>query len=176
MKLAIAFVVLAAGCGGLAWDWEARAVVGAEEQRVALVGLENAAWLSIRGEGGDVAYPLRTEGTELVLDSPFVAGQLASRYDHYDDAVVMRSGLLVVPLSGPYPPPPPEHYPGDVDLRGRFAIVVRDAAGAALASKTVDLRELIDPCGTTPITPLAATVAGFVVQILIQVSCAESIG
>lgn len=176
MKLAFALVALLTGCGGLAWDWESRAVVGAEAQRVPLTGLEDATWLSIRGEGGDVAYPLHAEGTELVLDSPFVAGELASRYDAWDDAVVMRSGLLVVPLDGPYPPPPREHYPGDQDLRGRFALVVRDAAGSSLVSKTVDLHELIDPCGTTPITPLTSTIAGLVIQILIQVSCQESIG
>lgn len=176
MKLAFALVALVTGCGGVAWDWDSRAVVGAEAQRVPLAGLENAAWLSIRGESGDVVYPLHAEGAELVLDSPFVAGQLASRYNHYDEAVVMRSGLLVVPLVGPYDRPPPDRYPGDRDLHGRFAIVVRDAAGAELASKMVSLHELIDPCGTTPITPLVETVAGLVVQILIQVACSESIG
>lgn len=176
MRLAIALVVLMTGCGGVAWDWESRAVVGAEAQRVPVAGLESAAWLSIRGENGDVVYPLHAEGAELVLDSPFVVGELASRYNAYDEAVVMRSGLLVVPLSGPFPPSPRDHYPGDQDLRGRFEIVVRDAAGTTLATKTVSLKELIDPCGTTPITPLTATVAGLVVQILIQVSCSESIG
>ena len=175
MKLALALVALMTGCGGLAWDWEARAVVGAETQRVPLAGLENAAWLSIRGESGDVVYPLHAEGTELVLDSPFVAGALASRYDHYDGAV-MRSGLLVVPLAGSYPPPPPEKYPGDQPLRGTFGLVIRDAAGASLASRTVTIADLIDPCGTTPITPLGETIVGLVVQIFIQVSCQESIG
>ena len=176
MKLAFALVVLVAGCGGVAWEWDSRAVVGAEAQRVPLAGLENAAWLSIRGESGDVVYPLHAEGTDLVLDSPFVAGDLASRYDQYDETVVMRSGLLVVPLVGPYDRPPPDRYPGDRDLHGRFWIVVRDASGAPIASKMVDLHERIDPCGTTPITPLAETVAGLVVQILIQVACSESIG
>jgi hypothetical protein len=177
MKLALAIVVaLATGCGGLAWHWEARAVVGAEAQRVPIAGLEDAAWLSIRGEGGDIAYPLHAEGAELVLDSPFVAGALDSRYNHWDTNVVMRSGLLLVPLDGPYPPPPDERYPADQALRGSFALVVRDPAGTELATKVVNISELIDPCGTTPITPLAATVAGLVVKILIQVSCQESIG
>ncbi|MBL9015317.1 MAG: hypothetical protein JNL83_14130 [Myxococcales bacterium] len=176
MKLLLAIAALATGCGGMAWHWEARAVVGAEAQRVPLAGLEEAAWLSIRGEGGDIAYPLEADGTELVLDSPFVAGALDARYNHWDAAAVMRSGLLLVPLDGPYPPPPDTRYPGDQALRGTFTIVVRDAAGAALATRTVNVSELIDPCGTTPITPLTATVAGFVVQILVQVSCQESIG
>jgi len=176
MKLAFVIVALATGCGGVHWHWEARAVVGAETQRAPLAGLESAAWLSIRGEGGDVAYPLHAEGTELVLDSPFVAGALDARYDHWDDAVAMRSGLLIVPLAGSYPPPPPERYPGDQALRGKFTLVVRDAAGAPLAEKAVNVSELIDPCGTTPITPLTATVAGLVVQIFVQVSCQESIG
>ena len=176
MKLALAILALAAGCGGVHYHWEARAVVGAETQRVPASGLESAAWLSIRGEGGDVAYPLHLEGTELVLDSPFVAGALASRYDHWDDGVVMRSGLLLVPLAGAFPPPPPDRYPADQPLRGTFTLVVRDAAGTALATQVVTLSELIDPCGTTPITPLTATVAGLVVQIFVQVSCQESIG
>lgn len=172
MKLAL--LALVTGCGGIAWDWESRAVVGAEAQRVPAV-LADAAWLSISGESGDVVYPLHAEGTDLVLDSPFVAGDLATRYDHYDGAV-MRSGVLVVPLDGTFPKPPPDKYPGDQDLHGRFALVVRDTAGATLAEKRVDLRDMIDPCGTTPITPLTETIAELVVQILIQVSCQESIG
>jgi hypothetical protein len=175
MKLALALVALVTGCGGLAWDWEARAVVGAEAQRVPAAGREDVAWLSIRAEGGDVVYPVHLEGTDLVLDSPFVAGSLASRYDHYE-GVVMRSGVLVVPLAARYPPPPPETYPADQDLRGRFALVLRDRAGVALGSESVDIAELIDPCGTTPITPLLHSIAGFVVQIFVQVSCQESIG
>ena len=151
MRYAAIAMVLATGCGGEWFEWEARAVIGVEPQHVPVAALGPAGpmalWFSVRTDDLDVVYPLRISGTEVMLDSAFDGTAISSTYDPYyaDTAQRPRPGSLAIDLHGPFPQPDPAKPPGDQPFAGTFELSI--LGGAMPARVGVQLAPTFDPCG-----------------------------
>jgi hypothetical protein len=151
MKHAWLMMLLATGCyGGVAYDWQARAVIAVEPQRVPVAALgaigPSAMWLSVRTDELDVVYPIDLDGTDAVLDSAFDGAGLSVTYDPYyaDVSQRPRPGSLAIPLRAPFPPPPANEEPGDVPFTARFELSI--LGGAEPIRVPVRLAPVFDPC------------------------------
>jgi hypothetical protein len=189
MKHACLLLAFASGCyGGVLYDWEAQVVVGVESQRVpasALPDASTAMWLSVRGGAGDIAYPLRLEGNELVLDSAFDGSALPVRFEPYVTPLAMRRASIAVPLRPPIGErSPTDVLPGELEFSAKLEITV--LGGEEPVKMPLELRPVFDPClllytsfddEVPPIEPNATPNVGpFVLRIVVQTYCSESIG
>jgi hypothetical protein len=164
MKHGWMVMLLASGCyGGVAYDWQARAVIAVEPQRVPLASLgpigATAMWLSVRTDDVDVVYPIDVQGTEAVLDSAFDGAELPTNYDPYyaDVAARPRPGSLALALRPPYPAPPANEEPGEVPFTARFELsILGDGEPIRVP---VRLAPRFDPCAflSAPATLIPAT-------------------
>ncbi len=204
MRIAIA-LALVTGCyaDGARFDFEARAVVGVEPQRVsaaAVPGAADARWLSIRTGDADVLYQLEVDGTALVVTSAFTGQPMPVSYDpSFPDAAARpRPGSLALPLRGPVPGPDPSEVPGEIPFQGSFELSI--LGGDAPVRVPVQIAPSFDPCvaawppgGTgeaaVPIAARAASggaplaqdatsviVPPFTVRVFVQTSCVASAG
>jgi hypothetical protein len=202
MKHGWLVLALASGCyGGVQYDWEAQVVVGVESQRVpaSAIGADaaTAMWLSVRGGAGDIAYPLRLEGTELVLDSAFDGAALPVQFEPYVTPLAMRPASIAVPLRPPIGKrSPAEALPGEIDFSATLEITV--LGGDEPVRTPLEIRPVFDPClflytsfddRVPPIAPNATSkgqvldqdatqvhVGPFVLRVVVQTSCSESVG
>ncbi len=171
MRHAWLLLALTAGCyGGQQFDWEARAIIALEPQRVPVAAFgaagPTATWLSIHTDGVDLVYPLAADGDELVLQSAFDGIAPSVFYDPYDGSAQLPGpGSLIVSLGVPHPPPPPEVAPGEQPFSGSFELSI--LGGADPIQVPVRLTPVFDPCrygsGTDqnaePIPPAAVPVS-----------------
>jgi hypothetical protein len=199
MRHAWIVLALASGCyGGVQYDWEAQVVVGVEAQRVpasALPGAMTAMWLSVRGGAGDLAYPLRLEGTDVVLDSAFDGAALPIRFEPYATPLAMRRASLAVPLRAPSGSrSPTDELPGEIEFSAKLELTI--LGGEEPVRMPLELRPVFDPClllytsfddQVPPIAPNASgqaidqdatqiQIGPFVLRVVVQTYCSESIG
>jgi hypothetical protein len=199
MRHAWLVLALASGCyGGVRYDWAAQVVVGVEAQRVpaSAFGADAATpmWLSVRGGAGDIAYPLRLEGSDVVLDSAFDATGLQVSFDPYATPLAMRRASLVVPLRAPIGVQSSSDVPPEaIEFSAKLDITVLGEEPIPL-----EIRPVFDPClslytgfddEVPPIDSNATSngqvldqdatqvkVGPFVLRIIVQTACGESIG
>ncbi|MBA3458878.1 MAG: hypothetical protein H0T46_02885 [Deltaproteobacteria bacterium] len=197
MRHAWIVLALASGCyGGVQYDWDAQVVVGVESQRVpasALPGAASAMWLSVRGGAGDIAYPLRLEGSDLVLDSAFDGAALPVRFDPYVTPLTMRSASIAVPLRAAIGKrSPDDELPGELEFSARLELTI--LGGEEPLRMPIDLRPSFDPClllytsFDDQVPPIDSggvaveqdvtqiKVGPFVMRVVLQTYCSESIG
>lgn len=195
-------LALASGCyGGVEYDWEAQVVVGVESQRIpaSTLGTDaaTAMWLSVRGGAGDLAYPLRLEGSDLVLDSAFDGSSLPVRFEPYATPLAMRRASIAVPLRAPIGSrSTTDVLPGEIEFSAKLEITV--LGGEEPIVMPLELRPVFDPClllytsfddEVPPIDSNATSkgqvleqdvtlvpVGPFVLRIVVQTYCSESIG
>ena len=189
MKHAWLVLALASGCyGGVLYDWDAQVVVGVESQRIPATAIPDATaamWLSVRGGAGDIAYPLRLEGADLVLDSAFDGAPLPVRFEPYATPLAMRRASIAVPLRAPIGKRSPDDVlPGELEFSAKLEITV--LGGEEPVRMPVEIRPVFDPClllytsfddEVPPIEPnVQGNVGPFVLRVIVQTYCGESVG
>ena len=152
MKHAWLVMLVASGCDGGVWyDYQARAVIAVEPQRVPLASLgaigPSAMWLSVRTDDLDMVYPIDIQGTEAVLDSAFDGTGLPVTYDPYyaDVAERPRPGSLTIALRPPFPPKPSDEEPQRLPFTARFELSILGGTGEPIRVP-VRLAPAFDPC------------------------------
>jgi hypothetical protein len=169
MKRALLVAVVATGCGGIRYDYEARIALGVEPQEVSATafGAATPTLLSLRGPDAAIGYPLALSGQTITVESSFSAAGFPPSYIHdsYLPEAALPADALGVRL---FPngatrenPPPVDEYTGN------FGVVVSGSDGEATEVRVL-VRPEIDVCmndgfevpATLEIAPVA-TVTGF---------------